>query len=545
MAEVPTPEDTADLKEVITLEEPLGPHESERLFGKGRSVFQWLYDKHSIHYDTTKEQPHFIIGRKGAGKTALLMGAASSDSDVVRITSESVYQEVAKLSVRYTRQNGPIVSDSLAHVWEVFLYHVAMLAIVRGEPLREEPEWNRIWAYMSSFGDPGSIKADSLFAAVGAEMSAAIEEPGRLAFREACWSLKPGQMSFREAADLTRAILAEKGSGGVHVVVDNLEELHRKVDEFAEVVTALFRLVSLSEIYPEMALPFAVRFAFPAELHDHLETLTANPDKDFRSPLTIRWTAGELIMLAGNRLRTFLDLYFPDTARQLGLPKKHNPTDRLAARRTLAAVLPEQVRNDLGTMEDAIPYLMRHTQLLPRHLIQILNQVMQRAVVDALPDGVPRATSKQLVEGVNAAERRIVKAIFTAYSHDYEDLRKPFNRMKNHVAVMESVSDLHTNFNNASASVSGYDFDRFLAGSMAVGAIGVVTDVGGHYIKGEFSYTFTNEMRTVEARDKVCIHPLFVSELFDQHRIAELAKEGGHLPVYPYGSDPSDDKIEK
>jgi hypothetical protein len=544
MPEIPK-EDTADLKEVITLEEPLGPHETERLFGKGRSVFQWLYDKHSIHYGTSRSQPHFIVGRKGAGKTALLMGAVSADSTVFRITSENVYQEVARLSARYKKENGPIVSDSLAHVWEVLLYHVAMLAVARSEPLQEEPDWDRIWTYMSSFGDPRTIKTDSLFAAVGAGMSSAIEEPGGLAFREACWALKPGQVSFQEAAQATRTILADKGAEAVHVVVDNLEELHRKVDEFADVVTALFRLVSLGEIYPDMALPFAVRFAFPAELHDHLETLTANPDKDFRNPITIRWTAGELIVLAGNRLRTFLNLHFPDAPQQLGLPKKHDPTNRVAARRTLAAMLPEQVRNDLGTMEYALPYLMRHTQLLPRHLIQILNEVIARAAVDAYPDGVPRATSKQLVEGVSAAEKKIVRAIFTAYSHDYAHLRDPFNRMKNHIGVMESVSDLHIGFNNASGSVSGYDFDRFLAGCFAVGALGVVTDVGPRYIKAEFSYTFTNEMRAVEAHDRVCVHPLFVSELFSQHRITAMAKEGGHQPVYPYGSDPGDENIEK
>jgi len=543
MPEATLPQDSTDLKRVITLAEPLGPHESERVVSKGRSVFQWLYDKTSVHYDTDTEQPHFILGRKGAGKTAFLMGAASPDSDIVRITSEYAYQEVAKVSANYTRKNGPVLTDSLAHVWEVLLYHVAILAILNGQQMKDTPEWSRLWAYMSSFGDPRRIKLDSLFAALGAEMAEALEEPGRLSFREACWSLKPGQVPFLKVAELVRGMLEKKGPQAVYVVVDNLEELHRKVDQFEEVVTALFRLVSLGEIYSEMTLPFAVRFAFPAELKDHLETLTANSDKDFRDPIQIRWTASELIVLGGNRLRTFLDLYFPEAWRPLGLPKKHDPADRVAARRTLKAMLPEQVRNDLGTMENAVPYLMRHTQLLPRHLVQILNQVMKRAVQDAYQDGVPRATSKQLVNGVRIAEREIVSAIFTAYSYDYKGLRDAFRQMKNHIGVVESVSDLHSRFGRASGPASGYDFDRFIAGCFAIGAFGVVTEKD-RYIKGEFSYTFTGEMRYVEDQDEICVHPLFVSELFDRHSIIALAQEGGHKPVYPYGSDPDDDRVE-
>ena len=35
--------------------------------------------------------------------------------------------------------------------------------------------------------------------------------------------------------------------------------------------------------------------------------------------------------------------------------------------------------NGFGQPEEPIAYIMRHTQLLPRHLIEILNEIIDRA----------------------------------------------------------------------------------------------------------------------------------------------------------------------
>ena len=41
----------------------------------------------------------------------------------------------------------------------------------------------------------------------------------------------------------------------------------------------------------------------------------------------------------------------------------------------------------LGVEEDTVAYLLRHTQLLPRHLIEILNNVFTAPVPDSQPVG--------------------------------------------------------------------------------------------------------------------------------------------------------------
>lgn len=532
-----------DLREVVTLEEPLGPWYTEALFDMSQGVFSELYDEtNKVHRSARTENPSFIVGRKGAGKTAFLIGAAlADDADVALIKSEDIYTEVNKLCARYTERNGPIVADSLVHVWEVLLFHAAMLEIARSERLPNSIGRQRVSSYMSAFGDPAHIKSDNLLASVSSEMTnALLIAPQRLSFREACWSINPGRGSLADAAGWTREVLAPVGPKAVYVVVDNLEDLHKKLDEFGDVVTALFRVASRSVIgRKDERLPFRTRFAFPAELLPRLRILAANVEKDFRKRLIIRWTAGELIVIVGNRIRTFLDLYFVTAPGKLGLPERHDPTDRDAAVRTLRAVLPEKVTNGLGGAEDPIAYLLRHTQLLPRHLIIILNEIMSRAVIGLTPDRVPQATEEQVVSGVHDAELDIVEGILTTYSYEYPKMAEALEMIKNHVNVVEPASRLHKIFNEASVARVGLSFDEFLDGCLAVGALGVVVadNSDGRYVQGEFSYTFAGDVRPVEARDQVCVHPLFVTRLFDRHSVADLVRNRAR-PVYPYGSDP-------
>lgn len=407
-----------ELSDVVTLEKPLGPHEAEPLVNMGQDVFRRLYDEtNMVHRAARTENPFFIVGRKGAGKTAFLVGAAFADgADVILIKSEHVYGKVNTLRMRYSELNGPTVADELVHVWEVLLFHAAMLAIARSEVLPNTPARDRVWAYLGAFDDPATLKVDDLLAAVCAEMSDALTAPQRRSFRHACWSIGTARGPLVSAAEAARAILHEAGSKAVYVVVDNLEDLHRHLAGFADVITALFRVPSRS--FEDDSLPFRTRFAFPAELVPRLTILAANPEKDFQQRLTIRWSAGELIVIAGNRLRTFLDVHFKSAPKQLGLPDQHDPRDRAAAEKTLRAVLPDRITNGLGFSEDPVAYLLRHTQLLPRHLIQIMNTIMSEAVLDVGANGVPRATERQVVDGVHQAEMLIVSGILNTYGYE-------------------------------------------------------------------------------------------------------------------------------
>jgi hypothetical protein len=542
--------DEKTLRDVITHDYPLGPPMTEAFISTHRSVFEQLYDAtNHIHHATRTRNPSYIVGRKGSGKTAFLIGAAlAENADVVPIQSEDIFTQVERLRVRYAAVNGPLVADQLVHAWEVLLFHAAMWAIACSEQLPGGPARRQVFTYMSAFGEPEELEPDGLLARVSALMTESLlAAPGGLAFREACWAIDPGRGSFADAAACARTVLEEAGADSIYVVVDNLEDLHRRLDDFEDIITALFRVTSRGLTSSRRrALPFKTRFAFPAELLPRLRRMAANAEKDFLDHLIVRWTAAELIFVAGNRLRTFLDLHYPDAPRKLGLPSHHDHRDRDAAERTLRAILPSgEIQNATGAMEDPVAYVMRHTQLLPRHVIHILNEIVKRPLLDLPPDAVPRVSATDVIEGVRTAQMTIVHGILSTYSYHYPRVADALAAIKNHAAPVESISHLHRSFNRASVARVGIDFEGFLDASLSIGALGIVTrDVpGDRYVVGEFAYTYATELRPVEDRDKVCIHPLFMHRWFDRRVIDGPSGRAARL-VYPYGSDPAHDAHE-
>jgi hypothetical protein len=205
------------------------------------------------------------------------------------------------------------------------------------------------------------------------------------------------------------------------------------------------------------------------------------------------------------------------------------------AEATLRALLPPgTIRNGLGSDEDPVAYIMRHTQLLPRHLIQILNEILARPARQG--DGLPVASPRDVLEGVREAELRIVDGILSSYSLDYPFMAAALGYLKNHIPNALTCSDLHRAFNAAGVVRSGVDYSDFLEGALDVGVLGVVERSTSRYSIGRFSYTFAETLRPVEDEDRICVHPLFMFRLFDRGGIRRL-REQGMLPVYPYGSD--------
>ncbi len=521
---------------ILTRNQPLGPPYTEELLRSPRGIFEQLYDRmNGCHGRAERDDPVYVVGRKGSGKTAFLVGTAFVDgAKVILIKSEDAYHEIERLRIRYAREVGPLFAENLAHVWQVLLTHAAMLLSCRVPGLRHTGEGRLIASYLSSYGNPSSLEPGRLLARVGSALSDVLVRsiPG-LTVEEMCASLRTDVATY-EVAHRSFVDLIERERVRLYVVVDNLEDLHVHVAELRTTLSGLFRATREFAGTAD-AQPFKVRFAFPAELVQRLRDLTANPEKDFLDYLVIRWTAAELMTIAGNRLRRYLDLYHQDDLGRLGLPRQHDERDHQMAEATLRSLLPRGgMRTGLGSDEDPVAYIMRHTQLLPRHLIQILNEILSRSARHRR--GVPVATPRDVLDGVREAELRIVDGILSSYSHDYPYMATALGYLKNHIPNTLTCSELHRAFNAAGVARSGVDYSDFLEAALDVGVLGIVDGSTSRYTVGRFSYTFTETLRPVEDEDQVCVHPLFMFRLFDRGGIRRL-RDQRRLPVYPYGSD--------
>jgi hypothetical protein len=535
------------LKTALRPEQPFGPIASEDLLNRRNRSFEVLYDNtNELHHRAGRDFPTFIIGRKGAGKTAFLVGAAlTSDADVILVGSEEVYTEVEKLRQKVTNTVAPVFADTLSHVWGALLYHAAMLCAANSTKRRNPVDMRIIRNYLSHYGEIPTLRADQLMARVGAAMTQAVlTAPFDRTLREACESLRNDRGTYSDAkAALRRALLGPDGGNELYVVVDNLEDLHAHIGALKDTLAGLFRATRTLQ-YGLDRYPFHVRLAFPAELWRELREIAASPEKDFGSALTIKWTAAELLKLCGNRLRRYLDLYHPYAYVQLGLPREHDPRDGAAAAATLRSLLPRSpMVTGLGAEEMPEAYIMRHTQLLPRHLLQLLNAIFHRKTIEAherrINQGnisVPMITPRDVLDGVYAAEHRIVEGLLASLPNAYKPVAGALEVLKNRIPNVVQCSDLHAAFNQSGISKRFHmSYNQFMEAALAIGAFGLVERRTDRYVVGQFSYTFTQSPNPIEGKDSVCVHPLFMYRLFDRQHIHRL-REQKAPPVYPYGS---------
>jgi hypothetical protein len=526
-----------ELDRVLTVAEPFGPLASEALFGAWPESAEQLFDRSNlICAQAVRSSPAYIVGRKGAGKTAFLLGSTvGSRLPTEALQTSAVYSEMVTVIHRHAKVRGPLFVDQVAEIWQALFEHVAIFHACRTACVTDRPaELQVLWDYQHiPDGSPrNATVAAELFLA---DLHRRIADLGASAgLREVIEDLTHGGVRFRVARAALRAVLAERRKPLV-IVMDNLEDLQSRLHEVSDALAGLFKCVGMLSAEPAAA-PFRLQICLPSELFDQISDISANPEKDFRdSYLTIHWTAGELLKLAGTRLRLFLGGHHPDALEALERRARRldEPQPDVAL---LRAVLPPLVHNGLGIAEDPVAYLLRHTQLLPRHLIAILNRVFTMPDADLAAGAV---SPDAVTAGTRRAERLIVKGIFAAFKGTFPNAETALRALSDRLGICFPASQLHVVYNQQGIRKrTDLEFDEFLSMLFAIGAVGIRLDQTERYYKAHFQYTFDAPLGAAEDQDWLCFHPLFTRYLHERslHRL----RKAGSLASYPYGSDPAD-----
>jgi hypothetical protein len=344
--------------------------------------------------------------------------------------------------------------------------------------------------------------------------------------------MERGGITFGRVRPALRALMARRPER-LTIVMDNLEDLHARIFELEEVLAGLFHAVGLAVTHNGSGRPFGLQLCLPSELWDQIHRVSANPEKDFAGDyLTIYWTSRELLHLAGTRYRLFLQTHHPREFEALAARASGTDEPEVGL---LRAALPDLV-GDGGAEEDPLAYLLRHTQLLPRHLIEVLNSVFTARV----PESTPWAVTQEAVRvGTRAAEGIVLKGIFAAYRASYPFAPEAIKRLAHRLDVCFPAKNLRRVFNQEGIrAVTGGDFDDFVEMLFTLGVVGVKVDETSRYHKAHFQYTFDSPLNAQEDADELCFHPLFTRYLFE--RSALRHRSTTEKPTYPYGSDPRD-----
>ncbi|MDQ2691628.1 MAG: hypothetical protein M3Y68_06325 [Chloroflexota bacterium] len=505
------------LRPYITKDEPFGPIDSVDIDPKDTDVMNRLFERHNWIYKNLHQRPSIIIGRKGSGKTSYLR-AVFFDKQYdfyIEIRTAHLLGHISSVIQGLTRE--AVFPETLAELWETILW-ICVLSEMRAYGFMTFEALQVVNTYLNKLGVRGGDTVDDVLWKLANLFDEVMQQNPRDGIAEILRRFD--RVSFDDAKTMVVARLQSSKKSFV-ILMDSLDDFRLDIDSVSHSLQGLLKFVGAMNKPRDVV---DIRFCLPSELFHRIVRISSNPNKDFRRALRLQWTASELILIGAQRLMYYLQLYYPNFLRDIS---QLDLTKRADAMMLFGKVLPEKITNQAGFQEETMSYILRHTQLLPRHFLMLLNSIFRGS--DSDPNPFP-ISERKIINGIRKVEEFIVSEIFVAFKLIHPTAELTCKRCLPELGHQFSVGELHQVFTRHGKGVFGgegmFEFQRML---IEIGALGRVipgreTDI---YIKGNFEYTVAHEL-AISHDDKLCIHPLF-SGIFSSSGRRER-------PVYPYGT---------
>ena len=528
-------EDVEVLRAVLSIHEPLGPSFADKL---GDHPSALLFAAQNQVYSLSTH-PGFLIGRRGAGKTAFLQHLRQTSPHSHQLVFDPVetFPKIITTIEKFFLSPPPTV-ELIEELWDVLIWTCVFIEMLKGGH-GDDARTQTLETYAAHIGtDTKQAPDETIFNTLERlrecmEAGVPVRTPNEL--RRA---LSFDGVSYKDTRAAARELLEISGmpkSNPVLVLMDTLETYNVSQDEAVHAISGLIRFVG-QRANSNQGLD--IRFCLPVELYNTFQEASQNPSKDFSSATSLQWHAGDLLTICAHRLTLYFKLVDCPRHRELA---ETNVEHRAGAVALFQRILPSGMTNLQGDVEPTLAYILRHTQLLPRHTVHIFNRILS-AAIDRTTGCLGVVDPKHVVDGIKNSEQTVVHGIMQAYHHRYPLLRSYCADVLPQLPRRFSDGVLHEAFNRHGKGVKKFlktgedelDYPLFKKMLIEVGAIGKLQAETDLYLEAEYAYTVPADL-VVSLDDDLCLHPIFSS-------VYKGASKGSDVkPVYPYGSDPDRD----
>ena len=527
------------IDDMFTIDSPLGPITTPiGELNRAKRFHDVLFDPQTTLSRRSDDlRPWVIVGRRGSGKTAFLYHRCFSGvyDHQVGIELAQVFRTVGRQieSVLDHDNAGyaPFV-ENVSRLWKAIFVTSAIsniLARYRNKTEFGHDSHLKVMAdYLERIGinrqtSPRAIMTRLIRVARDMDEEASLGVTGDLE------DILINQIGVGEATNALEAFCEEQRQK-VIILIDSVEQF--PVDDFRMDAAASGLLHLLSQLRLSYS-PIHICFCVPSELYHHFSSqISTNPEKDFESRLMLQWSAFELIKMSALRFDKYLRTTRHVRIRQdNGLPELPEREDIYQFWRRL---MPKSVVNKLGHEEDSFAYILRHTQLLPRHIIGIFNQIIRLSL--SRDDNEFRMTEDDIVRGVRLAANSLCAGILSSYRQIHPSASDLCESMLPHMNNAFTMPEFRLTYRNHGRGIVNDYYEAFQT-LKELGIFGIVIDESKIYYRGEFEYTQPGSL-SFSDDNTFCIHPAFAGE----YRVGR--DKGGWTSkkeVYPHGTDLEED----
>lgn len=524
---------------MFTIDSPLGPITTPiGELNRAKRFHDVLFDPQTTLSRRSNDlRPWVIVGRRGSGKTAFLYHRCFSGAYEYKVPIESaqVFRAVGR-EIEAVLDHGnpgyaPFV-ENVSRLWKAIFVTSAISTIAARCRNKSEFADDPNLAIMTDYLERVSINRQTSPRAIMTKLlraAQAIDQNASLGVTGDLEDVLINQIGVGEATSALEEFCEERRQK-VIILIDSVEQF--PVDDFRMDAAASGLLHLLSQLRLSYS-PLHICFCIPSELYHHFASqISTNPEKDFENRLLLQWNAFELIKMSALRF----DKYIRTTRhirirKDNGLPDYPERGDIVQFWRRL---MPKSVVNKLGHEEDSFAYILRHTQLLPRHIIGMFNQIIRLSL--SREEDEFRMTEDDIVRGVRLAANSLCAGILSSYRQIHPSASDLCVNMLPHMTNAFTMSEFRLIYRNHGRGIVNDYYEAFQT-LKELGIFGIVINESKIYYEGEFEYTQPGSMAFSDD-NTFCIHPAFAGE----YRVGR--DNGGWTSkkeVYPYGTDLEED----
>lgn len=531
------------LESFFTFDDPLGPVKAVKaVTARDESAFLAYFDKSNKIYKNIRHNKTMIVGRRGAGKTDALVSHIFIDSkskferyiiyfdDVESATLFGNILFIINNKIRYDEPR-PMV-ETISSLWDHIFLILVVHKIFSNRKIISDLDID-FTSIMNFYGLSEAEQNPFLNSVTILEslIFAYDNSPShrKLGFFSYCASMKVGIYSIRSIYNHVTDYL-EKVSSKALILFDSFERLD--VTQAHDRLALSGLLMSLGRMSGERGA-FDGKCCIPAEMFHRLTDVSSNVIKDFERQILLHWSNIEILRLCAKRFQTFIRIHY--RARKLALCLSNNLSSRDDVISFWNEFFFETIPNGInGNMELTVPYLLRHTQLLPRHMILLMNRIFSTHLANK--DNLNKKVPADLIrEVVREAEVSVTDEIIAAYQYIWPNARTQIVEiLKNLGSNIISVGELRRSYNRANIKNYGniHHFDDLMRMITEIGVVGRLINETEQYAVAAFEYSEPYRLIFNDS-DMLCIHPCFTMSF----RVLTTAeKPRRYVPIYPLGS---------
>lgn len=271
-------------------------------------------------------------------------------------------------------------------------------------------------------------------------------------------------------------------------------------------------------------------FALPEELLPYMRASSSNILKDFSRSFSMKWRPSDLWRIAAYRYRLFLSLHDPNFYKDMQLSASDWNNKRQLTE-FFETIMPSTIVNGFNVEEPSKAYLIRHTFLVPRHLLLILN----RTSLDAYSEHSHWRgfSASSIVRGVKTAEQDIADEIFVPFEGIYRGLKTSLNKVLGGLPPIFPYGELDKAISKTSKqfSLEDHEMIKLLFDMGVIGRIRGDTSEDETYKMYTLADFFFNLKGNISfsGGDILCFHPIFST-----YYNADARRGGDKRIIYPY-----------